>query len=416
MDDKPRLRAIEAFPVQQNGKTLIYLKDPLNFAAPLGISPTGYFILSHFDGRHSLIDIQEAYCRQFGTLLLAEELKDFIDTLDRHYYLQSARFTGYRDAVLREFQRLRTRAAAHVGGVYPADRAQLTSQLEGYFLLPNGPGFPSLKNKCLTPRAIVAPHIDFYRGGAGYAWAYKPLAESDGADLYILLGTSHCGGQTPYILTRKDFATPLGDVETDKDFVNHLAAQCAEDFFVDEYLHRGEHSLEFQVVFLKYMAQQRAAMTGQVEKPFKIVPILVSSFHSMMVNQRAPEKNLAVGSFLRALREAAEKERRQVCFIAGVDLAHVGQQFGDREPITNEFLKWVETEDHELVDRLLALDAPGFFNHIAKDQDRRRICGFSPLYSLIHLLDGVEGKHLKYSQAFTPETGSAVTFTSIIFD
>jgi hypothetical protein len=34
---------------------------------------------------------------------------------------------------------------------------------------------------------------------------------------------------------------------------------------------------------------------------------------------------------------------------------------------------------------------------------------------LIRLLDGVQGKHLKYSQAFTPETGSAVTFTSLIF-
>jgi MEMO1 family protein len=416
MDDKPRLRAIEAFPVQQNGKTLIYLKDPLNFATPLGISQVGYFILSHFDGRHSLIDIQEAYCKQFGTLLLSEELKDFIDTLDRHYYLQSERFGGYRDAVLREFQQLRTRTAAHVGGVYSGDPTQLTSQLEGYFSLPNGPGLPSPQNKCPTPRAVVAPHIDFHRGGAGYAWAYKSLAESDGADLYILLGTSHCGGQTSYILTLKDFATPLGDVETDKDFVNRLAAQSAEDYFVDEYLHRGEHSLEFQVVFLKYVAQRRAALTGQPERPFKIVPILVSSFHSMVVNQTAPEKTLGVGAFLRALRELAEKETRQVCFVAGVDLAHVGPQFGDREPITDDFLKRVETEDHELVDRLLALDAPGFFNHIAKDQDRRRICGFSPLYSLIHLLDGVAGKHLKYSQAFTPETGSAVTFTSMIFE
>jgi MEMO1 family protein len=416
MSDKPRLRAIEAFPVQQNGRTLIYLKDPLNFATPLGISPVGYFILSHFDGRHSLIDIQEAYCKRFGILLLSEELKDFIDTLDQHYYLQSERFSGYRDTVLREFHRLRTRPAAHVGGVYPADPTQLTGQLDGYFSLPNGPGLPSPQNKCSTPRAVVAPHIDFHRGGAGYAWAYKPLAESDGADLYILLGTSHCGGQTPYILTLKDFATPLGDVETDKDFVNRLAAQSAEDHFVDEYLHRGEHSLEFQVVFLKYVARQRAALTGRPERPFKIVPILVSSFHSMMMNQTAPEKTSGVGAFLHALRDSAEKETRQVCFVAGVDLAHVGPQFGDHEPITDDFLKWVETEDHDLVDRLLALDAPGFFNQIAKDQDRRRICGFSPLYSLIHLLDGVEGKHLKYSQAFTPETGSAVTFTSMIFE
>jgi hypothetical protein len=56
-----------------------------------------------------------------------------------------------------------------------------------------------------------------------------------------------------------------------------------------------------------------------------------------------------------------------------------------------------------------------FFHAGAKDQDKRRICGFSPLYSLIHLLEGAKGNHLKYSQAFTPETGSAVTFTSLIF-
>jgi len=416
MDDKPRLRAIEAFPVQQDGNTLIHLRDPLNLATPLGISPVGYFILSHFDGWHSLLDIQESYCKQFGTLLLGEELKDFVDTLDQHYYLQSERFLTYRDAVMLEFRRLPTRTAAHVGGAYNADPTQLTSQLDGYFSLPDGPGLPSPKNPCSTPRAVVAPHIDFHRGGPAYAWAYKSLAESDGADLYILLGTSHCGGQAPYILTLKDFATPLGVVETDTDFVNRLQAQCAEDYFVDEYLHRGEHSLEFQVVFLKHVAGQRAAITGQPERPFKIVPILVSSFHSMMMNQTAPEKTSAVGTFLRALREMAEKETRQVCFVAGVDLAHVGRQFGDQEPITDDFLKWVETEDHSLVDRLLALDAPGFFNEIAKDQDRRRICGFSPLYSLIHLLDGVAGKHLKYGQAFTPETGSVVTFTSMIFE
>jgi pimeloyl-ACP methyl ester carboxylesterase len=42
--------------------------------------------------------------------------------------------------------------------------------------------------------------------------------------------------------------------------------------------------------------------------------------------------------------------------------------------------------------------------------------GFAPLYSLIHLLDGAKGNHLKYSQAFTPETGSVVTFASMIFE
>ena len=171
------------------------------------------------------------------------------------------------------------------------------------------------------------------------------MAESDGADLYILLGTSHCSGQTPYILTLKDFETPLGSSKPIASFVQRLQAKCAEDCFTDEYLHRGEHSLEFQVLFLKYIAQQRAALTGEPERPFKIVPILVSSFHSAVVNQTLPEKDSAVGTFLRTLRDLAASESRRVCFVAGVDLAHVGRQFGDREPITDDFLKWVESED-----------------------------------------------------------------------
>jgi len=416
MHDRPKLRPIEAFPVQQDGSTLVYLKDPLNLATPMGISPVGYFILAHLDGNHSLIDIQEAYCRQFGTLLRSDELKKFLDTLDQHYYLVSERFEGYQAAVVQEFRRLPTRAAAHVGGVYKADADGLNTQLTGYFSSPDGPGIPALKNRAAIPRAIVAPHIDFHRGGPAYAWAYKSLAESEGADLYILLGTSHCGGKNPYILTLKDFATPLGTVQTDKEFVQKLQQRCHEDLFADEYLHRGEHCLEFQVVYLKYVAQRRAEMTGQEEKPFKIVPILVSSFNALMLSRTLPEKISPVGGFLNALRDLAEKDTRRLCFVAGVDLAHVGQQFGDREPITDDFLKWVEAEDQRLVQRLAALDAPGFFHEIAKDHDKRKICGFSPLYSLIHLLNGNQGKHLKYSQAFTPETGSAVTFTSMIFE
>ena len=90
------MRAVEAFPVQQNGNNLIYLKDPLNLATPLGVSPVGYFLMAHFDGRHSFIDIQEIYSKQFGTVLLTDELRNFIDMLDEHYYMVSERFAEYQ--------------------------------------------------------------------------------------------------------------------------------------------------------------------------------------------------------------------------------------------------------------------------------------------------------------------------------
>jgi hypothetical protein len=388
----------------------------MNFAAPMGITPMGYFILAHLDGAHSFLDIQEAYSKRFGTLLISDELRSFVEMLDEHYFLDSERFQVYQKSVVDEFRRLPHRAPAHMGGVYKEDPLELKAQLDGYFTAPNGPGFPSGTAAGTTPKAIVAPHIDFHRGGSAYAWAYKPLVESDGADLYVLLGTSHVSGETPFVLTTKDFITPLGTVETDKDFVARVQEKCAEDLFADEYLHRSEHSLEFQVLFLKYCAKRRAELTGRNEKPFKIVPILVTSFHSMVINRTPPEEVSSVEAFLRALRELTEKESRRICFVAGVDLAHVGRQFGDPEPVTDDFLTWVENEDRELVARLAARDAPGFFNEITKNQDRRRICGFSPLYSLIHLLDGYRGKLLRYGQAVTRETGSAVTFASAIFE
>ena len=418
MDEKPKIRPVEAIPVQQDGKTLIYLKDPLGLATPIGISPLGYYLLAHLDGHHSVVDIQAAYTQRFGALLMSDDLKGFVDMLDQHYYLQSKRFQDYQHAVIAEFRRQPNRAPAHVGGGYKSEPAALTAQLDSYFVAPKGPGLPSPTNGATSstgPRAIVAPHIDFHRGGPAYAWAYKPLIESAGADLYIILGTSHCGGRTPFILTRKNFATPLGLVESDGEFVNRLQSRCAEDCFADEHLHRGEHSIEFQVLFLKYAAQKRAALTGQPERPFKIVPILVSSFHEMMISQTLPEETEIIATFLRGLRQMAQADARQICFVAGVDLAHIGKQFGDTEPVTDEFLKWVEAEDRQLVDRLIELDAPGFFNEIAKDQDKRKICGFAPLYSLIHLLDGARGNHLHYGQAFTAETGSAVTFASVEF-
>ena len=415
MDDYPRMRPVEAFPIQQEGKTLVCLRDPQHFANTLAISPVVYFILSHFDGKHSLVDIQEAYSRQVGDLLLGEELRQMIDLLDHHYFLYSERFREHQEKIIEEFRRMPARPAAHAGTVYKEDALGLRRQLEVHFQQPNGPGNPSLGQGRRAPRAIVAPHIDFHRGGPSYAWSYRELAESPGADLYILLGTSHCGGENPFTATLKDFATPLGMVETDKEFIQKLQRGYAGDLFAEEYLHRTEHSLEFQVVYLKYIAERQAESAGG-QRPFKIVPILVSSFHPMVQNHSLPEKDPRIGDFLKALRDLVEKESRQVCFVAGVDLAHVGMQFGDQEPMTPDFLQWVEEEDQRLIAKLASLDAPGFFHEIAKDQDRRRICGFSPLYSLIHLLDGARGRNLKYSQAFTRETGSAVTFTSMVFD
>jgi hypothetical protein len=72
MEDRPRLRPVEAFPLQQEGKTFICLRDPQHLSQPLVITPVGYFVLTHFDGQHSFLDIQEAYRKRIGQALSIE--------------------------------------------------------------------------------------------------------------------------------------------------------------------------------------------------------------------------------------------------------------------------------------------------------------------------------------------------------
>ena len=66
------------------------------------------------------------------------------------------------------------RPAAHAGMSYPDDADELRTMMDGFF--DEGPGHPTgIKKEPL--QALIAPHIDFNRGGPCFAWAYKALAE-----------------------------------------------------------------------------------------------------------------------------------------------------------------------------------------------------------------------------------------------
>jgi len=123
----------------------------------------------------------------------------------------------------------------------------------------------------------------------------------------------------------------------------------------------------------------------------------------------------AVREFVEALREAVSSRGETVCYIASADLAHVGLQFGDREGMSEYGLRVLESQDLELLGHAEKLDGEGFFSLIAKEGDRRKICGLPAIYSLLQVVDAKEGRLLKYGQAFTRETQSVVSFASLAF-
>ena len=59
-------------------------------------------------------------------------------------------------------------------------------------------------------------------------------------------------------------------------------------------------------------------------------------------------------------------------------------------------------------------DADAFFAAVAADDDRRRICGLSPIYSLLRMIDGTgPGVLRRYAQ--WPDPHGTVTFASVVF-
>jgi hypothetical protein len=120
-----------------------------------------------------------------------------------------------------------------------------------------------------------------------------------------------------------------------------------------------------------------------------------------------------VPRFVDALSDTIASSSRRVCLIAGVDLAHVGPRFGDAEPNTAGSLAAVEAADRQMLESVVAADAAAFFASVAADGDARRICGLSPIYTLLRLRPGSSGRLLRYTQWPDPE--GAVTFCAVSY-
>lgn len=412
-DLRPRLRRVEAIPLDHEGRRFLGLRDPAGYSESVIMVPSELCeIVSLFDGEHSIVDIQAALMRAKGELVRSEEIERLVDGLDAQGFMESSAFAARRAAIDGTFLAAPTRRAAHAGGAYAADPAELRAAMDGFFTAPAGPGPVGVVTGDAVVRGLVAPHIDFHRGGPAYAWAYRDLAERGDAEVFVIFGTCHAGMAEPFALTRKAYDTPFGPAPVETDFVDALSARARLDLFASELAHRGEHSIEFQAVFLQYLFAGR--------RDIRIVPVLTSFAHEAMARGVTPAAIDAVRRFHDALAETVAASGRRVAFIAGADLAHVGPRFGDPAPMSAAELARVEGEDRAMLGAVERGEADAFFESVARDGDRRRICGLSPIYSLLRMVgsaaprgQGGEGVLRRYAQ--WPDPQGTVTFASLVF-
>lgn len=400
----PLLRNLQFSPIKEGEEQYVVLWDPSGLSKEKLVLPLNYFfIIQHFDGEHSLQEIGGLYLKRFGEFLMPDKVEQLVSDLDTKLFLEGDRTDSARRQAQAVYRQAPLRAAAFAGKSYEADGAKLKKQIDGFFTSKEGPDFKPSENKGKLIKGLVAPTYDVKQAGPIYAWAYKELQEAQQPDVLIIIGTANAGLENLYAVTDKDFETPLGVVPADRTILDRLRSLVPE-CFAEDIAHQSEHAIEFQLPFLQ-------TNTGAT-KPFSIVPIL-SSFSAMSLAD--PSIRAAIDRFLTALREAITASGKTACVIAAGELAHLGMRYGDSAPPTDFSFHRSMQYDMEMLKFVEELKAEEFAGYIQKEKDQRRISGFSPIYSLLRLIQAEKGQVLRYDRGMTDQYNSTVTYASMAF-
>jgi MEMO1 family protein len=400
----PVLRNLQFSPIKEGEEQYIVLWDPTGLGKEKLVLPLNYFfIVQHFDGEHSLQEIGALYLKRFGEFLLPSKVDQLVVDLDDKLFLEGARADAARDQARHEYRQSPLRKAAFAGRAYEADGQKLKKQLDGFFTTKEGPDFKPSENQGKKIKGLVAPTYDLKQAGPIYAWGYKELQEADQPDLYIVLGTAYAGLESIFAVTDKDFETPLGVVATDRAIVGQLKVQMPQ-FFQEDLCHQAEHAIEFQLPFLQQLVGAK--------KPFTMVPILTSFSASSLRDETVRQ---SVEQFLTGLRRVLTESGREYCVIAGAELAHLGMRYGDSAPPTDFSFHRSMQFDLEMLKPVEELKPEEFAAYIQKENDQRRISGFSPIYSLLRLIQAEKGQVLRYDRGITDQYNSTVTYASMAF-
>jgi len=383
------------------GQQALVIQCPIGISAnPLALMPQFAPVIVQMDGSRTSEDIVTTFTPQG---LTPELLRELIQRLDDHLFMANARFFAAERISKDAFASDPVRAPACAGRAYPAGREELSGMVRGY-LRSFDPPKVQREIACL-----VAPHIDYGRGGGCYGAIYPRLAESR-ADTYILIGTAHQYSRRIFHLCAKDFESPVGVHPCDQGFVTELAHRFGvERAFADQYLHRQEHSLELQLPFLSLVRPRS-----------RIVPILVGGYHPMLEARRYPNEWEEYETFAGALTELIKKreaEGSRIAFLAGVDMAHIGRSFGDEGSLSPAKMEEIADRDRRYLQAIKECDPKALFDHIAEDQDARRICGFPTMYLVLDVLRRLggttEAEIVSYDQAVDYPGDCAVTFAGV---
>jgi MEMO1 family protein len=410
-DPLPRLRPLDLVTAEWNGERVVCARDYEGLLDGPVIIPLPVVVVALLlDGRRDARAVQVEYARLSGGMLLpSEDLERIVRELDAHGLLDSTGLSARRRAVAEAYRAAPHRGMAHAGTGYPAEAGACAAALARYLGSADAAdkraasAWPHVRGT--SPRGILAPHIDFHRGGPTYGRAYAALQHLPDKVCVVVVGVAHAGSAAPYVLTSKGYETPFGVVDVDRPLLDAVVRRVPFDALAEEPVHRREHSVEFQVLWLSYLMRGR---------PFTVLPVLTGPLEAHVTNG-SPAAVPHIEAFIAAVRDAIAKVNRPVCIVGGVDLSHVGPRFGDQEPVGPALARHAADADQAALRHVETGDAEAWWRTVAGDGNRCHVCGLGAIYTVLRLLAPVKGRVVGYSQGVDP-AGGLVGFSAVLFE
>ena len=395
----PRLRmTLDFSPSPLEDKPGLMIRDPFHFSeATLVVPPPLIECLEFFDGEHRALDLRAHLVRITGDLQAGDIETNLLQALSEAGFLEDENFERRRADTERAFAEAPVREPAHAGSGYPDEPGELRSTFADYL---NG----AKTNGSASGRtlAIAAPHVSPFGGVEAYRAAYSALTPADADRMFVILGTSHYGHPDRLGLTRKPFLTPYGEAITDTKLADELERALGPAALMEDYC----HAIEFQVVFLQHLFGPR----------IRILPILCGSYLRSVYEGGMPEDDENVRRILGTLGEIAARENGNLLWVLGIDMAHMGQRYGD--PMTaiagRDEMADVEQRDRARIQRMESGDARGFWDLVQQNHDDLKWCGSAPIYTFLKAIPQARGELLGYQQ-WNIDEASVVSFAGMRF-
>lgn len=396
---KPQLRLLETFavPAEHGGETTIGLRDPSGLSdVVLTLSPAALFLMALMDGTRDYAAIRAEFHATHGHDVPRDTFVRVVDQLEQAMFLEGPGFEAHYEQLQAAYRAAAVRPMPHAGSMgLDAQGSIFRKILAQHAPLP----------KARPVRGVIAPHLDYGRGAACYAWSYGALQNLPAPRRVVVLGTNHFGRSASVVATVQSFETPLGVSACDVEFLGRIEERCG-DLRRFEFDHAREHSVELQVGWLQYLFGAEAFRMVAVLCPDPCGPTRTAPHNGVSVDLR---------TFAHALGDLLRTDGEDTLLVAGADLSHVGAAFGDDRALDDSFLSEVAAHNRSALAALERGDPEAFLDEHAAIGNPTRVCSVGCLYALATALYPVRCTLLKYHQAVDQASQTGVTCAAAVY-